>query len=547
MSDKINLKDLPAFRIFFILYEIVFRIPHEIKGWKSNPDKVEQEHLALLLAWPAILMTKLVSIIGDKEFEKRYEKIEKIINSNKKANKIRKQLESLFETISIPKQIHDEWIQALKSLDDDLIAKQFENIKIFIPKTIRMIELLILIKPVHIDHQTWKDLTFSLGNYFLIVLFLSKYLEGRRNEIYITINEIADLFNKNKINLHQINIYAFSDLWRGAMLGFLESTLDILSDQKPELSYLTSKPVPSTQLFLHQYCNDKGVDIGVITAHHDAPDESEDCDIYGIAIDANIFNELGYHLWLVMFSDDFPNQVDNINVLFFMDSFVDVNNITVYDMIVMLLFFFARKSSSAVKSIMGSWKKFIDDTAITVDQDFSKFEKWISSFIKEDEIAEVYFNFSPLAESIGHLDRKRNYPCMIKLLKKIETADINLISDEMRKILRKATVELYTFMALVRNYQDITLPDITLENDENDIDNKKVLNYFKKTRNKYKYLKHLKSDDIKNVDFLKEENAHRDAQRTLLPIIKSRLDKKLAMAGETIIKKIKQKKRKRKR
>ena len=210
MTDQQNFRNLPSFDLFIRLFERAFNCSLDEKAVSYDPENIEVRRLSLLLAWPGILIVKLASITGNKEYDIQLKILKELLDTETEYQKIFGALESLIKINTIPEELLNQSDEAKKNGDLKQLKDIIKKMRPFFPKVLETFVLMIHPKSIHVNSQiVLRDFIFSFGNYFVICCIIIKVLEKKEGETYITRDEINNIFQKYNIK-DQIDIFNFS-------------------------------------------------------------------------------------------------------------------------------------------------------------------------------------------------------------------------------------------------------------------------------------------------------------------------------------------------
>ena len=123
MSIYYKSEDYPLFKVFEQLAHLAFNCKWEGENILANgrPGQIKQENLSLLLAWPGILMMKLVQITGDKFYDKALKELTTNLENGADYIQVKDFLDKIINSKIIPTRLKNE-------LHESLIANDLENI-----------------------------------------------------------------------------------------------------------------------------------------------------------------------------------------------------------------------------------------------------------------------------------------------------------------------------------------------------------------------------------------------------------------------------------
>jgi hypothetical protein len=230
MTDEQNFSSHPSFNLFIRLFEKAFNCSLEGKTLSYDPKNIDVQQLPLLLAWPGILIMKLASITGHKEYDNQLKTLKELLDVEMEYQKIFNMLESLIKTGPIPKDLLNKSDEAQKNGDRNQLRDIIKEMRPFFPKVLETFVLMVHPKSIHVDSQIiLRDFIFSLGNYFIICLIVIKVLETNDAETYITRDEINKIFQQHNIK-DQIDIFNFSSILTNLMASVTEKDLNKIAN-----------------------------------------------------------------------------------------------------------------------------------------------------------------------------------------------------------------------------------------------------------------------------------------------------------------------------
>lgn len=207
MSDQENLNIYTALDDFLHVLRKFVDFSSDAEIWTYHPDKIERNHLLLLLAWPGIFTMRLSSFIAKDEFEKEFEIIETLHREDEKDlinnEKIKSELDKIDQELDRAEELLCE-----KGKD-----KRDEVIEII--SHIRKKNLFVqeCAEGIHIDRNIFEKALYSISKLFetekdkdVIMYRLQKelrkngkkYYNKHLEEIVSLENLTNELFEKNE-------------------------------------------------------------------------------------------------------------------------------------------------------------------------------------------------------------------------------------------------------------------------------------------------------------------------------------------------------------
>jgi hypothetical protein len=529
MSDQQSYNHLPAFDLFLKLFEKSFNCSIDGKTAIFDPKQIEENHLSLLLAWPGILTIKLSSLTNHKKHEEQLKTVTNLLKSDNEYQAIHDVFETLIEVNPIPEGLFDKINVAKNDSDFEKLRELNKQMHALLPETLQTI--ILLFNPgfkIHSEFDTYfSHFIYSLGNYFIIFCIIAKFVSGKNEEAYVTIDNIQKVLRKCNLK-DQIDLFNLSLIWIDLMEASAGKVLNIMinKNKKHALPPQHSYPIPSTQLHLNKFAGEEKPAVAFIDPHDSIIDEHGDIGTVGFALDINVFKDLDYHLWHIGVRNEKVSENEPIvGSYLFDENKSDGNNLL--EILMNRLYQTAKKSSLMAAAIMYLWNEFVDDPAEIVQQNSDEFNRALISLIENYETRKELFNYKDLLRSILSIDKDINNEEFDKSRKKIITSYRKHISPELEKILLEANNEIYDILDEVKKMskkEKIKLATISRTKIKT-VQKTHTINQLKAMAKNYwesKDFKHIQLKDLEFLGYTSDSNKRRDGCANVLARVAKR-------------------------
>lgn len=514
----------------------------------SPDDEIYDDQLFLLFTLPGILIIALSSIAGNQKLQSLIREIDTILHQETDYQKIlqefcnlipdtpmlnpikekgkeftdrEREFAKLIEGMnedSISDNMMDKFLELLKSNDCDSFsnfllkynrnnfAPGFEMLTILFKPIVTQFNAI----PIHHNQITVLDaLLFSLGNYFALAFMTVANFPSRNENDWFFAEDIEIMHS-----LCDQKIGRFSE-YNGSLeiiQMISEHIISELKDSKNTYKYQGTIPLQKeSMLFLHKYsCRNHGFYILDKSPLFQSEFDFKDNRSIGFAININILNESGFELIMIAsINKPFLQEYDFLKGMCWFIEEDKKGQDDYFSFLSNLTYRMGKKCSSIVSSIMTSWEEFIDNPGEKIDANFRKFDEWIKCTLTESyETRDEFLKSPTISRMVGNIDNEIFTNDAKKTRKLYKEAKMHHPPIELKQKLQDADKELKAFI-------DKVVSKFIMPHDQ--------LEYAKKIKTDYEYLKLLDPYDIEQITFAKEANCLRENRRIILSILYEKL------------------------
>jgi hypothetical protein len=206
-----------------------------------SPEPIKRENLTLLLAWPGLLMMKLIQITGDKTYSGSLNELSKLLNDGYNINEIKHFLDNTITPLRVSDKATAKLKKSIRDNDKSAIEEIRKELFDYTPNIFS--KFFLLVHPRNLNLVSGSEILFliySLTEFFVLWCMLYRCFSKNDEDTYITKVEMDEIYNRCA-DFNRLNIYNFAITFPAILDSYIRAM--VKSSQEPEEKSENSKTI----------------------------------------------------------------------------------------------------------------------------------------------------------------------------------------------------------------------------------------------------------------------------------------------------------------